>query len=164
MTEGNQSNTPIVLDDTEVVARALFTPEWDERVKRGSPGCFKRNNTSVTRHAGLTFSEVVAYLKGDVEKPDKNVVVRGVGLISVRDVRSLGETYQDPVHFGVICKPTPKNPAHAEIVPFSEPELTTTKRDVFRGLSSKICQALDIYVLAPDGSVEERSPPVLPVT
>ncbi|MNO98536.1 hypothetical protein D3C76_902840 [compost metagenome] len=162
MTEGTLSNTPVVLDDTEVVARALFTPEWDERVKRGSPGCFKRNNTSVTRHAGLTFTQVVAYLKGDVEKPDKDVIVRGVGLISVKDVRSLGKTYQDPVHFDVISKPTPKNPAHAEVVPFTEPERTTIKRDVSRGLSSKISQALDIYVLAPDGSVEEHSPPVLP--
>ncbi|MCX4218723.1 hypothetical protein MKZ87_13850 [Pseudomonas sp. MCal1] len=162
MSEGNPAgaNHTAALGDNEVVARALFTPEWDENVKRGSPGCFKRNNTSVTRHKGLTMEEVIAYLKGDVESPGKNVVVRAVGLITVRDVKEIGVAYQDPVHFEVLEKPTAKNPAHAEVTPYLDAERTKLKPgDLSRGLSRQISQSLDIYLLTPEGEVIERSPP-----
>lgn len=162
MTEGNPAGAAdtVALDDNEVVARALFTPEWDENVKRGSPGCFKRNNTSVTRQNGLALDQVIAYLKADVESPEKNIVVRAVGLITVREVKEIGASYQDPIHFEVLEKPTPKNPAHAEIIPFLDAERAKPKAgDLSRGLSRQISQALDIFLLSPEGAVVDRSPP-----
>ncbi|AZE39730.1 hypothetical protein C4K05_0360 [Pseudomonas chlororaphis subsp. aureofaciens] len=106
------------------------------------------------------MEQVIAYLKADVESPEKNIVVRAVGLITVREVKEIGTSYQDPVHFEVLEKPTTKNPAHAEIVPFLDAERTKPKAgDLSRGLSRQISQSLDIFLLTPEGEIVERSPP-----
>lgn len=162
MTEGTPSSSdePVRVEDSELVARALFTPEWDERVQRGTPGCFKRNNTSVTRHKDLSFPSVLAYLKGDVEKVGSAVVVRAVGIISVANIKALGLQNQNPVHFEVYEKKTAKNPAHAEITPFTFAVQASPNREVSRGLSRQISSALDIIIVAPDGEIEGRSPPL----
>ncbi|MUT70819.1 MULTISPECIES: hypothetical protein [Stutzerimonas] len=163
MNEGNRTDQPelVALADSDVVARALFPPEWDERVQRGSPGCFKRNNTSVTRHTSLSFEQVVRYLKGDVEKPGSSVIVRAVGTVSIAEIKRLGLAYATKIHFQAWEKPTEKNPAHAELYPYLEATLKTHRKDVPRGLSSLISKALDITLLTPAGEVEGRSPPVL---
>lgn len=162
MSEGISSGSQelIALESTETVARALFPPEWDENVQRGSPGCFKRNNTSVTRNKGLSFDQVLAYLKSDVEKPGSSVVVRGIGIISVGQIQSIGLENQDPVYFQVFEQKTEKNPAHAEVVPFGDASCQTPKKEVPRGLSRKLSNALDITVVRPDGSIEGHTPPV----
>jgi hypothetical protein len=149
----------IALESSEIVARALFPPEWDENVKRGSPGCFKRNNTSVTRHKDLPFEKVLAYLKADVEKPGSTVIVRAVGLVSVATIKEIGAKNQDPVHFEVFEKKTDINPAHAEVVPFSQAVRAAPNKEVSRGLSRKISDALDITIVTPEGEIEGRSPP-----
>lgn len=165
MTEGISSSTKelIALDSSEVVARALFTPQWDERVQRGSPGCFKRNNTSVTRHRNLTFSQVLSYLKSDVEKPGTLVVVRAVGIISVSQIKSIGFNNPDPVHFEVFEKETLKNPAHAEIYPFQHAATAQPNKEVPKGLSRQMSNALDITIVSPAGDIEGNSPPLYSV-
>jgi len=157
LSEGNHSNqcALVALVDSDLVARALYPPEWDERVKRGSPGCFKRNNTSVTKHTGLSFDEVVSYLKRDVEKPDSTVVVRAVGTIGVAKIKQLGLNYDPVVHFQAWEKPTANNPAHAELFPYTEAALVNQRKEVPRGLSRLISNALEVTVITPSGEIEE---------
>lgn len=163
MSEGNQADQDdlVALVDSDVVARALYPPEWDEDVQRGSPGCFKRNNTSVTKHTGLSFEQVVNYLKADVEKPGSAVTVRAVGVISVAQIKQLGLASEPKVFFQAWEKPTEKNPAHAELYPYSDEALKSQRKEVPRGLSRRISNALDITLITPAGEIEGRSPPVV---
>lgn len=163
MSEGNLLDLSdlTAVDGVETVARALYPPEWDEAVRRGSPGCFKRNNTSVTRYGRMSFAELLERLKSDVERPGSGVVIRAIGLISVDRIKEIGKANQKPVHFEVWEKATPNNPSHAEVTPYDFAAQSLPNKAVPRGLSSQISKALDLTLVNPDGEVEGRSPPIL---
>jgi len=144
------------ISDNEVVARALFEPEWDPQVKRGSPGCFKRNNTSVTRCKDNTQQSVINLLKRDVEKG--NVVVKAVGLIEVSVIKSIGDS-SGVVYFEVEHVPTEKNQSHSEILAFDSADKINMKKQVPRGISSKINNGLHLLIIDESGMVYEEIPP-----
>lgn len=161
MSEGNPLElTPVAVESTHTVARALYLPQWDENVRRGSPGCFKRNNTSVTVQKSLSFTELIARLKVDVEKPGSDVVVRAVGLITVARIKEIGMANPTPVYFELWEKPTSNNPDHAEIFPYDFAAQAKPKKEVPRGLSGKLTSALDLTIVGPSGEVEGYNPPV----
>lgn len=61
-----------------------YPPEWYENVRRGSPGCFKRNKSRPRQKVSPT-----AYLfERDMEK--QGIIVRAVGVISVRQIKDIG--------------------------------------------------------------------------
>lgn len=159
MSEGNPPELAslVAVDSSETVARALYPPEWDESVRRGSPGCFKRNNTSVTRCQGQEFPQLLARLKSDVEKP--GVVVRAVGVISVRQIKDIGLANPNPIHFEVWEKPTVNNPDHAEVTPYACAAQAVPNDQVSRGLSRQISNALSLTLVTPSGEIEGYNPP-----
>ncbi|MGO4001468.1 hypothetical protein ABVN23_10165 [Pseudomonas fluorescens] len=150
----------VAVDGSETVARALYPPEWDENVRRGSPGCFKRNNTSVTRVKTMSFEQLLARLKGDVERPGSTVVVRAVGVVKVDEIKEIGRANQNPVHFEVWKKPTDNNPEHAEIFPYNCAAQAHPNKEVPRGLSRQLSNALSLTLVTPDGEVEGHNPPL----
>ncbi|MCS4314473.1 hypothetical protein M2397_004793 [Pseudomonas sp. BIGb0381] len=149
------------VDEGETVARALYPPEWDEAVRRGSPGCFKRNNTSVTRNGHMKFDQLLARLKSDVERPGSGVLIRAIGLITVGNIKEIGRANPKPVHFEVWEKATDGNPDHAEISPYDCAAQAHPNKTVPRGLSSQLSKALSLVLVTPDGEIEALSPPVL---
>jgi hypothetical protein len=161
LSEGNPPNLTarVAVDGSETVARALYPPEWDENVRRGSPGCFKRNNTSVTRSKNMSFAQLLACLKSDVERPGSNVVVRAVGVITVDEIKEIGRANQKPVHFEVWEDPTDNNPDHAEIFPYDCAAQALPNKEVPRGLSRQMSNALSLTLVTPSGEVEGHNPP-----
>lgn len=161
MSEGNLLDLSVLtaVEGGETVARALYPPEWDETVRRGSPGCFKRNNTSVTRCGQMSFADLLARLKNDVERPGSDVVIRAVGLISVARVKAIGVANQKPIHFEVWEKATESNPDHAEISPYDVAAQCLPNKAVPRGLSSQLSKALDLTLVTPDGEIDGYNPP-----
>lgn len=161
MSEGSSEPAPLVaVEVTESVARALYLPEWDENVRRGSPGCFKRNNTSVTRCKDMDLTSLIDRLKSDVERPGSPVIVRAVGNITVAKIKDVGANYQDPVHFEVWEKPTDNNPAHAEIYPYDSAAQAAPNKQVSKGLSRKLSNSLHLTLVTPAGQIEGENPPV----
>lgn len=146
------------IDDYEIVGRAFFEPQWDESVKRPSPGVFVQNNTSVTRRKELTEEELIRILKSDVE--NDRVTVRAVGLISVEGIKVIGQESQpEKIFFEVTEEPTVNNPNHGEIIPFQDEEKLKPRQKVPRGVSRKIGQSLSMLILETSGNIIERIPP-----
>ena len=161
MSEGSSEQAPLVaVEVSETVARALYPPEWDENVRRGSPGCFKRNNTSVTRSKDMDLPSLITRLKSDVERPGSPVIVRAVGVITVGKIKDIGANYQDPIHFEVWEKPTDKNAAHAEIYPYDSGAQATPNKQVSKGLSRKLSNSLHLTLVTPEGHIEGENPPL----
>lgn len=146
------------IDDNEIVGRAFFEPQWDENVKRPSPGVFTKNNTSVTRQLALTEEEMIDVLKKDVE--NDRVTVRAIGLISVAGIKLVGEESQpEKIFFEVIADPTENNPNHGEIKPFEDEQKLKPRQKVPRGVSGKIGKSLLMLILKTSGEIVERLPP-----
>lgn len=143
------------INNDEIVGRALFEPQWDDSVKRPSPGAFTRNNTSVTRHTFLTQEDLIEILKKDVE--NEKVTVKAVGLIHVSTIKDIGDPSK--IFFEVSEMPTVNNPHHGEILPFEDEEKRKIKSAVPRGVSRKIGEALEILTLTVSGDVIDRLPP-----
>lgn len=163
MSEGNPAvlTSLVAVECSETVARALYLPEWDENVRRGSPSCFTRNNTSVTRNKNMSFAQLLTRLKSDVERPGTAVTVRAVGVITVQQIKDIGQNYVTPVHFEVWQKPTDSNPAHAEIFPYNYAAQLTPNKHVSRGLSKVMSNALSLTLVTPDGEVDGYNPPAI---
>lgn len=129
-------------------------------MQRGSPGCFKRNNTSVTRCKDMDLPSLIGRLKGDVERPGSSVIVRAIGKIAVAKIKDIGASYQDPVHFEVWEKPTDNNPAHAEIYPYDSAAQALPNKQVSKGLSRKLSNSLHLMLVSPAGEIEGENHPV----
>ncbi|MHC0465109.1 hypothetical protein [Kosakonia cowanii] len=148
-----------VIDNNEIVGRALFEPQWDNSTKRPSPGAFSRVDTSVTRKADLCDSELINILKKDVEhKPE--VIVKAVGLISVEKIKQIGLDSTDAkTYFKVIESPTETNKYHAEIIPYADEKGIDKKKNVSKGISRKIGDSLELLIVNATGEVMEIIPP-----
>ncbi|WHQ73431.1 hypothetical protein [Pantoea sp. Lij88] len=144
------------ISDDETVGRALFVPDWDPGVKRLTPSAFKRCDTSVTR---LLDGEqtLINYLKNDVE--NGKAVVQAVGVISVSKIKAIGLITDNKIHFGVKESITLKNPHHAEIIPFSDEQKTNIKSSVSKGVSRKLVDALNLWIVDTAGLITERIEP-----
>lgn len=146
------------INDNEIVGRAFFEPQWDDGVKRPSPGVFTKNNTSVTRQLTLTEEQMINILKSDVE--NDRVIVRAIGLITVAGIKAIGQESQpEKIFFEVTEDPTANNPNHGEIIPFEDEEKLKLRQKVPRGVSGKIGKSLSMLILESSGDIVERIPP-----
>lgn len=150
------------LIDEQVIARALFKPQWDDEVNRGTPSSFEKNNTSVTFFGEIKLDDVISLLKNDVEKSGRKVV-KGIGIIRVKRLRFIGENLEGDrkIIFRVKGDPTQENKNHAEIIPYSKDDKVLNK--VSRSVCRTIADSLLVVVLDPSGKPESCSrPTVLP--
>jgi hypothetical protein len=149
-----------LVDDDQLVGRALYEPQWDENVNRSTPSAFGKGDTSVTKLLPLGEGPLISLLKSEVEKG--SVVVKGIGLISVSCIKQAGEKAVPLAHyFQVPEMPTPTNPDHAEIHIFEDKACASKKNKVPKGICKKITKALEILVLDSSGKLIFRNPPIV---
>ncbi|MBD9566534.1 hypothetical protein [Pseudomonas sp. PDM09] len=162
----------ILVEDHELVIRAIVEEEWEASTNRGSPGIFQRPNTSVTRIDAIGLQAGIEVVKRDVERPGRPTRdVKGVGRISVEIIKAVGETpipirKPGPVIYLQVWEEKVKasethqgNEHHAEIVPYSNKERTEEKSSVSLGYSRMLSKALHVYAVDPNGAVIGESLP-----
>ncbi|MBC3450857.1 hypothetical protein HU745_07295 [Pseudomonas mosselii] len=162
----------VLLADNETIIRGIVEEEWDPETKRGSPGIFKRPNTSVTRTDAVGLQAGIALVKRDVEwsgKPARNL--RGAGEITVSLLKKVGAS---PVP---VAKPgpcihlqvweekvaekdgKPGNDQHAEIVAYDDAEHLRERSSISMGYSRMLAKALTVHEVDTDGNIVGVSPP-----
>lgn len=158
----------VILHEGEHLVKGMYPPQWMPELKRGSPGIFEKNNTSVTRMNEIGLGEAIKLVKADIETKDgapNGKITAAVGVITVADVVEIGKTPLDGkkpppvVHFRVYEEKTEQNEYHAEIVPFEDVEYSKSKKNVSTGYSRKLRDKLHNYLLDADGNITEENPP-----
>lgn len=117
----------------ENIVRAITSAHWDAKKNRYSSDLFKGEGTSVSRLAISSLEELFRIFHHQLDKPP-NKIVTSAGEINVGQLQSIGRSYTPPTELTVVPRPTPENPAHAEI-----------PQKISRGLAFKIINALVIH-------------------
>ncbi|WP_044873070.1 hypothetical protein [Pseudomonas sp. LFM046] len=132
--------------DGEEVAIALHLPSWDPVLKRGTAGAFRSYpNKSCSRLKILPIEEIVEIFKREIM--GGNVKIEAYGIITVAEIKRIGLSGETPIEFEVTEAPEETNPAHAEIIAFV-PGKTAIRNKLTGGASQRLCDALDVKVLA----------------
>jgi hypothetical protein len=101
------------LEKSEIVVRAILETNYDATKKRYSSSLFTGGNTSVSRLAILSYSDIVDIFLIELDKPERAVI--GSGSISVQELQEIGSISNNKLVITVVSKPTEANPSHAEI-------------------------------------------------
>jgi hypothetical protein len=136
-----------LVDDEEMVLRALHEPSWDAEKQRATPSAFGNGNCfSLSRPAILPESAIIARWREDLERPTRRL--EALAEVRVGDIRACAPP-GDPqaLSLNVFADPDLKrnNPAHAELVG-SDQEVTRLRK-IPRGIGNRILQQCRIRLL-----------------
>lgn len=126
---------------SEKIARAIMTPEWDEKLNRISPSAFSGERVSVNRLSIFPLFLTSEIFHRDFNQPPRDVAFAAV--ISVSALQQAGREFEHKsTSLSVVPAATDTNESHAEIVP-----------KVTRGLANKIISKLEQRYLLPPSRI-----------
>ncbi len=125
-----------LVDDQELVLRALHEPFWDAEKQRATPSAFGNGNCfSLSRPALLPEPEIIERWREDLERPERRLEALAEVQVSVIRACAPPELGLD-LPLSVFADPTEKNPAHAELV--GSNQAGTQLRKITRGVGNRI--------------------------
>lgn len=137
--------TRSLVDDCELVLRALHEPFWDADKQRATPSAFGNGNCfSLSRPAVLPEAAIIARWREDLERPGRRL--EALAEARVADIRAsapLEEGLQ--LRLSVFADPSEQNPAHAELVGLNQ--AGTQLRRITRGVGNRILKRCQIRTL-----------------
>lgn len=134
-----------LVDDEEMVLRALHEPFWDAEKQRATPSAFGNGNRfSLSRPAIMPESAIIARWREDLERPTRRL--EALAEVRVGDIRACAPPGNpQALNLNVFADPKCNNPAHAELVG-SDQEVTRLRK-IPRGVGNRILQLCRIRLL-----------------